>query len=112
LLKITIIAFTESQKCKSLTTQYCTFGAAKGFLKYLHSSDLVTSDFSLIIPKVNYVRQAKLPSVYSKEEIQSLLAVIDRGNPKGKRDYAIMLIGAKLGLRASDILGLTFTNVL
>jgi integrase len=107
-----IIAFVESQKCKSLTTQYCTFGAAKGFLKYLHSIDPANKDLSFIIPKVNYVRHAKLPSVYSKDEIQSLLTVIDRGNPKGKRDYAIMLIGARLGLRASDILGLTFTNII
>jgi integrase len=107
-----IISFVESQKGKSVTTQYCTFGTVKGFLKYLSSMDPAITDLSSVLPKVNYVRQAKLPSVYSKEEIRSLLAVIDRGNPKGKRDYAIMLIGARLGLRASDILGLTFTNIL
>jgi len=107
-----VIAFVESLKIKSLTTQYCLFGAVKSFLKYLHQVYPCTSDLSSIIPKVNYIRQAKLPSVYSREEIQSLLAVIDRGNPKGKRDYAIILIGARLGLRASDILGLTFTNLL
>jgi integrase len=77
----------------------------------LHTVDPDINDLSSIIPKVNYIRQAKLPSVYSKEEIQSLLAVIDRANPKGKRNYAIILIGARLGLRASDIIGLTFTNV-
>jgi len=107
-----IIAFVESLKSKSLTTQYCMFGAIKGFLKHLHTVYPDTNDLSVIIPKVNYIRQAKLPSVYSREEIQSLLTVIDRGNPKGKRDYAIMLIGARLGLRASDILGLNFTNIL
>jgi integrase/recombinase XerD len=107
-----IIAFIESQKNKSLTTLYCLFGAIKSFLKYMHKVNPDTSDLSSIIPKVNYIRQAKLPSVYSREEIQSLLAVVDRGNPKGKRDYAILVIGARLGLRASDILGLTFTNLL
>jgi integrase/recombinase XerD len=107
-----IITFVESLRSKSVTTQYCMFGAIKSFLKYLHTVAPDTNDLSSIIPKVNYIRQAKLPSVYSKQEIQSLLAVIDRGNPKGKRDYAIMLIGARLGLRASDILGLKFTNIL
>lgn len=107
-----VVAFVESQKRKSLTTQYGMFGAIKSFLKHLHTIEPDTNDLSSIIPKVNYIRQAKLPSVYSREEIQSLLSVIDRGNPKGKRDYAIMLIGARLGLRASDILGLTFTNIL
>lgn len=107
-----IIAFVESQKRKGLTTQYCMFAVIKSFLKHLHTVYPDISDLSSIIPKVNYIRQAKLPSVYSGEEIQSLLAVIDRGNQKGKRDYAIMLIGARLGLRASDILGLTFDNLI
>jgi integrase/recombinase XerD len=106
-----VVAFVESQKDTSVTTQYGMFGVIKNFLKYLHTFYPHTHDLSAIIPKVNYIRQAKLPSVYSREEIQSLLAVIDRGNPKGKRDYALMLIGARLGLRASDILGLTFANL-
>jgi integrase/recombinase XerD len=107
-----VFTFVESLKSKSQTTQYCLLSAVRSFLKYLHEVDPNTGDLSSIIPKVNYIRQAKLPSIYSREEIQSLLAVIDRGNPKGKRDYAIILIGARLGLRASDILGLTFTNIL
>lgn len=106
-----LVAFVESQKDTSVTTKYGMFGVIRNFLKHLHSIYPDTRDLSAIIPKVNYIRQAKLPSVYSKEEIQSLLAVIDRGNPKGKRDYALMLIGARLGLRASDILGLTFANL-
>ncbi|WP_439484114.1 site-specific integrase [Cyclobacterium plantarum] len=107
-----IVAFVESQKNASLTVKYGMFGVIRNFLKHLHSVYPDTPDLSPIIPKVNYIRQAKLPSVYSREEIQSLLAVIDRGNPKGKRDYALMLIGARLGLRASDILGLRFDNIL
>lgn len=106
-----IMAFVESQKNTSLTTKYGMFGVIRNFLKHMHAVYPDTRNLSAIIPKVNYIRQAKLPSVYSREEIQSLLAVIDRGNPKGKRDYALMLIGARLGLRASDIVGLTFTNI-
>ena len=107
-----IIAFIESQKNKSLTTKYGMFGVIRNFLKHLHSLYPDTNGLSAIIPKVNYVGQAKLPSVYSREEIQSLLAVIDRGNPKGKRDYALMLIGARLRLRASDMLGLKFASLI
>mgnify|MGYP001095044133 CR=1 FL=1 len=39
-----------------------------------------------------------------------MYSFIDRGNPKGKRDYAMLLIAVKLGMRASDICGLTFEN--
>lgn len=41
-----------------------------------------------------------------------MLKAVDRGNPKGKRDYAMILLAARLGLRASDICSLTFENLL
>lgn len=106
-----IVAFVESQKDASLTTKYNMFGAIRNFLKYLHTNYPNILEISDNIPKINYIREAKLPSIYSSEEIQSLLQVIDRGNPQGKRDYALMLIGARLGLRASDIISLTFENL-
>ncbi len=40
--------------------------------------------------------------------MNSLIKAIDRGNPKGKRDYAIILLACVLGLRVSDIKKLTF----
>jgi integrase len=52
-----------------------------------------------------------IPSVYTKEEIQQLLNGVDRTGPKGKRNYAMVLLAARLGMRASDICGLTFDNL-
>lgn len=40
-----------------------------------------------------------------------LLASVDRGNPKGKRDFTMILLAARLGLRASDICGIKFENI-
>ena len=65
-----------------------------------------------VIPKDNYKSQPHLPSNFSKEETEILLKSVDRGNPKGKRDYAILLLATKLGLRASDIGELKFENIL
>lgn len=53
-------------------------------------------------------KQTRIPSVWTKEELDSLIGAIDRGNPKGKRDYAIILIACTLGLRVTDIKNLTF----
>lgn len=64
-----------------------------------------------MIPRVNYSHKAHIPSVYAPEEIESLLAVVDRANPIGKRDYTILLLATRLGLRASDICGLCFDDV-
>jgi integrase len=52
-----------------------------------------------------------VPSAYPKEEVEKLLVSIDRGNPKGKRDYAIILMAARLGLRAQDICNLCLTRL-
>ncbi|MBC8554248.1 MAG: tyrosine-type recombinase/integrase, partial [Candidatus Brocadiales bacterium] len=50
-------------------------------------------------------------SAYNKEEVQKLLNTVDRGNPKGKRDYAILLLASRLGIRAGDICSLSFDNI-
>jgi integrase/recombinase XerD len=83
----------------------------KGYLRYVYDQKLTELDCSRMLPRDKYIRQPKLPSTYSKEEVDALLAAIDRSSPKGKRDYAMVLITARLGLRASDVCNLTFENI-
>ena len=61
--------------------------------------------------KLKRVRARKLPSVYTKEEVEAVIAAIDRTHPQGKRDYAMVLLAARYGLRISDIIGLRFCNL-
>jgi site-specific recombinase XerD len=82
------------------------------FFKHLYEHHLLSRDYSGIISKDNYKNQPKLPSVFTDEEIADLLKAVDRGSPRGKRDYAILLLAIKLGLRASDICELTFDNII
>lgn len=93
-------------------TRHRMLGVLKSYLRYLYDIGGVSDDFSKILPKDKFVKQPKLPSTYTSEEIKKLLGVIDRGSPKGKRDYAMVLITARLGLRASDVCGLKFSNIL
>lgn len=81
------------------------------FFRFIYEQQLLAIDYSVKIPRDSYARQSNLPSVYSADEISALLEAIDRGNPKGKRDYAIILSAARLGLRSSDILNLKFENI-
>lgn len=80
-------------------------------LKFAYQHQWTGTDLSGAVPLPKRSRQPKLPSVYSKEEVERLLNVIGRKSPKGKRDYAMVLLAAKLGLRASDICTLTFENL-
>jgi integrase len=69
-------------------------------------------DLSFVIPRDNYKKQAKLPSFYTRAEITTILDSIDRSTLMGKRDYALVLLAVRLGLRASDISGLVFSHLL
>ncbi len=73
------------------------------FLFYLHETGRTEIDLSLVVPICGAPPPQKVPSTYSREEIERLLGVIDRADPKGKRDYAMILIASRLGLRSSDI---------
>jgi len=79
------------------------------FMRYAFRRSLAETDFSPIVPSVR--RHQPVPTIYSKEEIETLLASIDRKSAVGKRNYAIILIAARLGLRSSDIVSLTFSNI-
>ena len=52
-----------------------------------------------------------MPSVYSRDEVSRLLSSVDRSTSMGKRDYAILLLAAKLGLRSSDIVNLKLRDI-
>lgn len=84
----------------------------RGFLQYLYEQNCTDVDTSLIIPKFNRRKALQLPSTYSPSEIEKLITSINRATAQGKRDYAIVLIAARLGLRASDIANLKFANLL
>jgi integrase len=88
-----------------------TLRAIRTFLKFLFEQGLLKKDISISVPKDKHQKQAKPPSVFSVDEIQKMIGKIDRARPCGKRDYAIILIAARLGLRASDIAGLKFENL-
>lgn len=93
------------------TPTHVIISTLRGFMKYVFVEKFIAIDYSLKIPKYRYVNQAKLPSTYSKEEIEKLLLSVDRSSAIGKRNYAIILIAARLGLRASDISRLKFEDL-
>jgi site-specific recombinase XerD len=82
----------------------------RAFLRFLHGENVLVKDFSGVLPSMQVRRQTRIPSVWNHDDLQKLLAAIDRGNPSGKRDYAIILLATRLGLRCIDIKRLTFSD--
>lgn len=81
------------------------------FLQFAYENGFVAEPLSPMIPKLRIPRNLQLPTVFTKEEVNTLLAAVDRSNPLGRRDYAIIILAAGLGLRVSDIIGLTFDEI-
>ena len=79
------------------------------FLKYLYNQKILYADYSAIVPK--YRPPQIVPTVYSNEEVECLLNTVEQSTTIGKRDYTILLISSRLGMRASDICNLTFENL-
>jgi integrase/recombinase XerD len=82
----------------------------RSFFKYLYINSMTDVDYSMKTPMVQSRKQTRIPSVWPVDDLKKLISAIDRGNPIGKRDYAIILLACRLGLRVTDIKKLTFDN--
>ncbi|WP_375162546.1 tyrosine-type recombinase/integrase, partial [Paenibacillus sp. Pae15] len=71
------------------------------FLRFLYLHGFTERDLSLAVPKQTRYRYPAVPSTWEPTEVKRMLDAIDRGSPRGKRDYAILLLVAKLGMRVS-----------
>jgi len=75
----------------------------RNYLSFIYQNGFTCIDLSLLLPKVRVMRNSSIPHAWKKADVVKLLKAIDREDPKGKRDYAIILMVARLGLRVSDI---------
>lgn len=82
-----------------------------GLMVFAHENGYHQEDLSSACPKVRYNSKSAIPSAFSEGEVKKLLAVVDRGNPLGKRDYAILMLAAHLGIRAGEIRNLQFEHM-
>lgn len=81
------------------------------FLRFLYLHGYTEKDLSCTVPKPTRYRYPAVPSTWEPDEVKRMLDVVDRGNPRGKRDYAILLLIAKLGIRVGDIKALKLSNL-
>lgn len=92
---------------KTVEQNICSIRA---FLRFLLEKHEIQTDLAAKIPMIQARKQTRIPSVWTKEELKKLIAAIDRGSPKGKRDYAIILLACCLGMRCTDIKNLKLEN--
>lgn len=107
-----LMDFVNNLDGYSVESRHSILLKVKQFLKFLYSRRILPIDYCQLIPSYKFIKQRRLPSYYSEEEICRLIKNIDKANPTGKRDYAMILLATRLGLRSSDITGLQFNTIL
>jgi integrase len=85
--------------------------AVRSLLRFAASDGLIDGTLPAAVPAAKSTRQARVPSVWSPGEVAKILQAVDRGNPCGKRDYAIILLITRLGLRGVDVKRLCFADL-
>lgn len=97
-----------SQACIKIT-DHNLWGEIRLFLRYLAEFEGVRSDYSTIVP--HYAKPYVIPSVYTVDEIRSVESSIDTSTIVGKRDYAMLLLASRMGMRSGDIVRLRIKDV-
>jgi len=85
--------------------------ALRSFCHFLFLRGDTPRDLADSVPTVSKWRQSSVPTFLTPEQEETILASTDRSKPCGRRDYAILLLLARLGLRAGEIAALELDDI-
>ena len=85
--------------------------AVRSFLRFLFLRGETGTDLSLAVPMVRQWRLSSVPRHLPARDVERLLRACDRSSATGRRDHAVLLLLARLGLRASEIVALELGDV-
>jgi integrase/recombinase XerD len=83
----------------------------RSVLRFLFLRGETPRDLSSAVPMVRTYRQSTVPAILTPEEVERVVATADAWTARGRRDAAILLLLARLGLRASEIVFLELDDI-
>ena len=88
-----------------------TCGTLRVFLRYLHREGIMAKDMSPLIEFPQHFRHSGIPRSISWDQVERVLAGIDRRSSSGKRDFAMLGMLATYGLRACEVASLKLDDI-
>ena len=85
--------------------------ALRSFFRYLKQRGELTMDLAAAVPTVAYWRLSTVPRYLEPEQVEQLLQHCDQNTVVGQRDYTVLLLLARLGLRAGEIVHLCLDDI-
>jgi site-specific recombinase XerD len=83
----------------------------RSLMRFLFLQGLTPTALATAVPPVAGWRETGLPATLAASDVTALLDSCDRGQPTGLRDFAILTLLARLGLRAAEVAGLQLSSV-
>lgn len=83
----------------------------RSFFRFLYRKEYIKVDVSRDVPRQTHNYCPRIPSIWTVPDVKKLLTAVDRGNPTGKRDYALLLLITRLGLRVGDVKNLQLSDL-
>ena len=102
------VATLAGYRAKTVEHKLC---AVRSLLRFASTIGLIDGTVLEVVPAAKSSRQARIPSVWDPGDVAKILQAVDRGNPCGKRDYAIIVLVTRLGLRGVDVKRLRFADL-
>ncbi len=102
------VATLAGYQAKTVEHKLC---AVRSLLRFAAGDGLIDVAVLEAVPAAKSTRQARIPSVWDSADVTKILQAVDRGNPCGRRDYAIILLVTRLGLRGIDVKRLRFADL-
>jgi len=107
-----VVGFVQRQvphlhlkRAKLMTT------ALRSLLRYMRYRGDITPDLAAVVPVVANWSMTSIPRAIAAEQVDQLLVSIDRDTATGRRDYAILLLLARLGLRSGEVAFLELDDI-
>lgn len=85
--------------------------ALRSFFRYLLQRGELQADLAASVPTVADWRLSTVPKYMTLEEVDRMLLACNRRTATGRRDYAILLLLARLGLRASEVVAFQLGDI-
>jgi len=96
---------------RSVTGTRDLASALRSFLRYLHVAGLIEAPLQWAVPSVADLRDRTLPRGLKPPAVRKLLASCDRRRTIGRRDYAIVLLLSRLGLRRGEVAAIQLEDI-
>jgi integrase/recombinase XerD len=85
--------------------------AFRSFFRYLFQKGQLRVDLAASVPTVAYWRLSTVPKYLAPKEVERVLKACNRRTATGRRDYAVLLLLARLGLRAGEVVALQLDDL-